>query len=76
VLQSFGKYLLRAIGVRGLDLSLGFVFGALLQGLGELFRRLSVMRAGLSTRWDFCEHPVSVGAGLPTQWVGRCLLVL
>ena len=38
--------------------------------MGELLQRFSGMRAGLSTRQEFCEGLVRVGAGLPTQRVG------
>ena len=34
------------------------------------------MRAGLSTRREFCNHLVSAGAGLPTQRVSEGLLVV
>ena len=34
------------------------------------------MRAGLSTRREFCNYPVSAGAGLPTQRVSESLLVV
>jgi len=57
-------------------LLLDLVLGTLLQSLGQFLQRFIGVRAGLSTRQGSCKHLVSVGAGLPTQWVSGCLLVL